>query len=134
MNVLIRVISRWYVVAAVWAAGVGLLVMLFLTAIEDSHSSEREFTLLTYFAYSSGEARVNDCLCTLLPGDQENNSLPAVIVQSHKWQQLMDLIFAQRLLVRFPRYVLIPGMLLGFSGYSLDLLYKRLCKPRQGAA
>ena len=34
----------------------------------------------------------------------------------------------------FPRWVIIPAAVFGFSGYSLDLLYRRLRKRRQGAA
>ena len=127
MNVLIRVISRWYVAAAVWAATVGFVLMFFLTAIEDSHSSERD---LTYIA----EGRVNDYFCTLLPGARKHWTMTADREVSDKWQRLMGLMFAQKLVERFPRYVLMPGMLVGFSGFSLDLLCKRLRKHRQGAA
>lgn len=47
------------------------------------------------------------------------------------WDKLDALIATQLIIAHFPQYVLIPGLLVGFSGYSLDLLYSRL--RRNGA-
>jgi hypothetical protein len=35
---------------------------------------------------------------------------------------------------KLPGYVFFPAVLVGYGGYSLDLLYKRLRKRTQGAA
>src|ERR1700733_2913364 len=117
---------RWYIWAALAAALSGFLLLLFWPSDIDADWGYHHLHISNPW---------------ILTTDQIDWPFAAYTVPLRETLQLknhrsnfLDLVFLKLVIDHFPKYVLFPAVLVGFSGFSLDLLYKRLRKQDQGAA
>ena len=126
---LVDLARRWYIFAAV-----GIACYSFTLLVLRANVSTMGNELFVTEALLGGEHR------PVLPGyDPNAEHHPAVLSSDNprlrnSGSNLYNLAVLKFVLDGLMPVVLMPFIVIVFSGYSIDLLYRRLCKQRQGAA
>ena len=125
---LVDLARRWYIFAAV-----GIACYSFTLLVRANVSTMGNELFVTE-ALLGGEHK------PVLPGyDPNTEPHPAVLSSDNpllrnRGSSLYSLVVLKFVLDRLVPVVLMPFIVIGFSGYSLDLLYKRLCKRKRETA
>jgi hypothetical protein len=126
---LVDLAKRWYIFAAV-----GIACYSFTLLVLRANVSTMGNELFVTEALLGGEHR------PVLPGyDSNTEPHPAVLSSDNprlrnSGSKLYNFVVLKFVLDGLVSVVLLPFIVIGFSGYCLDLLYRRLCKRKQETA
>jgi hypothetical protein len=115
---------RWYIICALLAAGMGgCLLLIHGSGLEDYDGRNPNSI------YSGTIGKAWECL------NSQPGAKPGIYLDNRtlnrKSTELTILLFVKILLDYFPQYVLMPATIVGFGGWTLDVLCRFLYKKLQ---